>query len=448
MPPPRTGCVEPGRRADGTIYYRARIRLADESRERVDVPARCCVSREEAELYALAEQEREDETGALLAQKRARAAQKARERDPRNGETCTKYRERLDEYRVAMGRRTLRYDRSSWSKWIAPHIGPIPVTKVTRDNVERVRDALDEQIALHQRSGGKEGIGGKRSRNVWTVVTSMFKATVSAKKRDLRVREQNPCDGVLPPERTDSRRRTFVYPNEMLSLLRCAGVEREWRELYALGSYLYLRPGELRALTVGDIDFEANVVHVTKAWDENAKELKTPKTSKGVRDVPIHPNLLPLLRCFEKRGMKAPDAVAPLMAARSSYERARLFREHLDVAKVGRARLTENTATTMHVGFRSLRDTGITWLALAGVDVVKMQRRAGHERIETTGGYVKQAEDIGGTIGVPFPVLPASLLVTTVQAKDWAKRLDRRRKTAKKRLLVASPEGFEPSLAT
>jgi hypothetical protein len=52
----------------------------------------------------------------------------------------------------------------------------------------------------------------------------------------------------------------------------------------------------------------------------------------------------------------------------------------------------------MHVGFRSWRETGITWLALAGVDVTKTQRRAGHDHITTTMGYVKQAEDITGRI--------------------------------------------------
>jgi hypothetical protein len=40
-----------------------------------------------------------------------------------------------------------------------------------------------------------------------------------------------------------------------------------------------------------------------------------------------------------------------------------------------RSRLTEQPATTMKVNFRSWRDTGITWLALAGVDVATMQRR-------------------------------------------------------------------------
>ena len=70
--PPRTGNVEPFKRADGTVYYRARIRLADESRERVDVPDKFSYSRDRATQWAAHAQEDEDETGTLLARKRER----------------------------------------------------------------------------------------------------------------------------------------------------------------------------------------------------------------------------------------------------------------------------------------------------------------------------------------------------------------------------------------
>ena len=86
------------------------------------------------------------------------------------------------------------------------------------------------------------------------------------------------------------------------------------------------------------------------------------------------------------------------------------MRDHFEVAKLDRARLSEQSATTMNVNFRSWRDTGITWLALQGVDVAKMQRRAGHDSISTTLGYAKMAEDLTGSIGEPFPPLPAELL--------------------------------------
>ena len=92
--------------------------------------------------------------------------------------------------------------------------------------------------------------------------------------------------------------------------------------------YLYLRPGELRALTCGDVDFDAQVVHVTKAFDEGTREIKSPKTRNGVRDVPIHPNLVPLLRRLVE-GRQAADLLTPLVLARSEFERAKTLRAHL-----------------------------------------------------------------------------------------------------------------------
>jgi hypothetical protein len=56
------------------------------------------------------------------------------------------------------------------------------------------------------------------------------------------------------------------------------------------------------------------------------------------------------------------------------------------MAGVTRPRLFANTATTVEINFRSTRDSGITWLALAGVDLAGMQRRAGHDEISTTLG--------------------------------------------------------------
>ena len=97
--------------------------------------------------------------------------------------------------------------------------------------------------------------------------------------------------------------------------------------------------------------------------------------------------------------------------------RAGWMRQHFGLAGIDRARLREESSTTMQINFRSWRDTGITWLALQGVDVAKMQRRAGHDSISTTLGYVKAAEDLTGSIGEPFPRLPATLLPAAVLPK-------------------------------
>ena len=128
--PRRTGSVEPGRRADGSAYFRARLRLADGSRVRIDVPEKYAVAaggmsgRERAELYAEAEQEREDETGTLLATKTKRSAKATERHEATHGETCEKYFRRFIKHIAATGwvRRT-RDLESSWDTWLAPKLG-------------------------------------------------------------------------------------------------------------------------------------------------------------------------------------------------------------------------------------------------------------------------------------------------------------------------------------
>lgn len=144
---------------------------------------------------------------------------------------------------------------------------------MTRADIEDARDALDAAIlAWAPGKAAKNGtcLSGKTAMNVWTALTSTFKAATSSKRRDLRVLDgkASPCHGVLPPGDRDSRkarRKTFLYPKEAATLL-ASSVPLEWREVYAVALYLYLRPGELRVLTVGDADLDARHVSITKSW--------------------------------------------------------------------------------------------------------------------------------------------------------------------------------------
>ena len=152
---------------------------------------------------------------------------------------------------------------------------------------------------------GGDRISGKTAMNVWSALTSAFKAAASSKSRELRVLDgkPNPCTGVEPPgdrRSRQARRKTFLYPKECAAVLACPEICLAWREAHALAAYLYLRPGELRVLTFGDIDMDASRVHVTKAWDYNAEVTKEPKTRNGVRHVPIEPALVPLLERMRK----------------------------------------------------------------------------------------------------------------------------------------------------
>jgi integrase len=180
----------------------------------------------------------------------------------------------------------------------------------------------------------------------------------------------------------------------------------EWRQLYAIALYTGLRPNELRALTWADVDTNAGQISVSKAWDDEIKSVKPPKTVAGQRSVPIEPTLVPLLKTIR---LDDDDPVAPLLT--SGEDRiAGTFRVHLADAGVKRARLTADNDTEEPIDFRSLRDSYATWHALAGIPDKRIQRRLGHASNTTTDRYIKAAEAFDvEAIGEPFPALPASL---------------------------------------
>jgi integrase len=400
MSKPRTGCVEPFRRADGSTYYRARIRHLDDFRERVDVPEKHCTpaggltGRERAEQWAAACQENEDETHELYNRRKARLVASA-------AGTVEAFAGEVFDRREKEGKSSVGRERRLWKARVSERLGVHPIATVTKDEIEDFRDYLDAEVRKRISGGKDDGISGKTAMIIWTLVRTTFKEAVNCRERARRVRSDDPTLGVLPPLKTRARRKTFIYPIEFATLIACELVPLEWRELYAVAAYLYLRPGELRALTFEHVDLDAGVVSIVAAFDEEAGEVKATKTEKGQREVPIPVALAPLLKRMRERSA-ATGPVAPLLAKVADNKRAALLREHLRLANVTRPRLLEDTATTMMVNFRSLRDSGITWEALAGTPVDRVQARAGHEHIATTLAYAKEVEDLKGKFGVPF----------------------------------------------
>jgi hypothetical protein len=104
-------------------------------------------------------------------------------------------------------------------------------------------------------------------------------------------------------------------------------------------------------------------VSVNKAIDARTGEPKPlPKTEAAVRDIPIDPALMPLLKAMHEAGEGDESPVLPALRTLSDKFRAKLFRDHPRIAKVTRPRLFADTPLRQ-VDFRSCRDTGITWLA-------------------------------------------------------------------------------------
>jgi integrase len=365
--------------------------------------------------------------------------------------TCDQWFAKYHAYALTLGQTDVETKRTRWNKWISPRIGTKAVTSLSRADIEDIRDALDAAIAKWAPGkANKMGtcISGKTAMNVWTALTSSCKAATSSKCRDLRVLSINPCVGVEPPGTKDTRRarrKTFLYPREAHTLLAFEDVPIEWRQIYAIALYTYLRPGELRVLTWGDVTDAT--IRVTKSWDYAEGKIKTPKTQNGVREIPIEAALLPLLANM-RDGQSASSLVVPTLGTFGEDHLAEQFREHLNAANVKRTELHTSTATHVQANFRTCRDSGITWLALAGVDTKKIVRRAGHDDPKTTMGYVKLAEDIAGDLGVPFGLLPASIAAREPDGNREPSCLASSENPIAFQDPIEREKGFEPSTST
>jgi integrase len=315
------------------------------------------------------------------------------------GETVAKYAERWLKSRETKVN-SIRDDRSRLRDHVLPVVGVLDVATFGRDDVENVRDALDAKIATG-------ALSWKTARNVWGTFTKLCDDAVNVKARALRVRKDNPALGVKPPERGRVKAKQFLYPSECLTLVSCEDVPFSWRRNAAVAIYSYLRDGELRELRWEDVDLEHATIAVSHAYNRRKKASGVPKTQAGTRRVPIEPTLLPLLRAMHDE-CGGEGLVVRLPSERTM---ARSLRRWLRRAGVTRDALYEASATSKPCGWHDLRATGITWLAVRGLDLAKIQARAGHEDIETTLGYVRLAEAVGGeAFGVAFPPLPESLL--------------------------------------
>lgn len=329
-------------------------------------------------------------------------------------ETVDAWYERYHAYRATLGRvPTL----GQWRLWVSPRIGHLRMVDVTSDDVESIRDTLDEAVLAWHRDGLRRGerVSGCTAEAVWWMLVTAFRVAGRGKRRDLRVLAglPNPCDGIEPPGDARTRRsrsKTFVYPAEAMALFSCALVPIGWREAHAVAAYTYLRPNELRVLRWHDIDLHHGRIRVSRAWAHHLGMERGPKTLRGIRDVPIPDALTPLLERM-RRGRREDDLVVPILTSRAHETLAWRTREHLRIAGITRAALYETTRETVRANFRSWRDSGITWLAMSGLGLPQMMRRAGHEDARTTMRYVRLAEDMTGELGVPFGPLPPALVV-------------------------------------
>lgn len=322
-------------------------------------------------------------------------------------ETVSEWYERYYEWRERRGRgaESVSDSRGRFRKWIEPQLGTLEMVRVTRDDLERFAELLDEHAA-------EETIAPKTAVNIWGEVTVGFSFAHRGhnkygKNLALRVLSSDPSGGAAGPDSGTTKQKPFLRPDEIVKLLSCEAVALERRYVYAVAIYTAMRQGEIRGLRVGDVDLEAMQITVQRQLKSGREKART-KSGKA-RIVQIEPNLVPLLRLLIEG--KGPQDRLLWVGAHNrcaSYLREDLLtagctREALHVAK--------DDPQRARMKFHNLRDTCGTHMAVRRDPPQDVQWRLGHATPAMTEAYIANARyEAGANFGEPLPPLPAELL--------------------------------------
>ena len=375
--------------------WRTRVTRADGAREWVPLP------------YELRQTDRaKARRVALHIQLAARGAVKTPKVDIDAGESVEEYTERWIADRRRAGLANVDLDEANLGKYLAPPLGPRSMRSVTRADLERLVEGLDDKVRARE-------LGWKTAANVWGLIRKLFNDAATSKRASLRVLDASPARDVAGTDRGKHRVKQFLWPSELVDLLSCEAVPLDWRRVYACAVYLGARAGELRALRARDVDRRRWVVSIAEAFGTRGSPRKAtrraPKTDAGVRSFAVEPALRPLLDVL----CEAAPAGALLRPFRTDGPdgASTHLRTHLEAAGVRRAELFATTETRKRITFHDLRATYCTWAAIRGDEPLKIRARAGHEDLETTMGYVRAAEVLDRElVGEVFPALPDSLV--------------------------------------
>lgn len=149
-----------------------------------------------------------------------------------------------------------------------------------------------------------------------------------------------------------------------------------------------LRLGEMLALTMGDIDFENNEIHVTKSLQhiEGKIIVTPPKTKKGIRVVKIPEFLTRELQIYAAMQYGLTPENRLFMMSRSQLHR--VLEKGCEISGVKKIRIHD------------LRHSHVSLLIEMGFSAVDIANRVGHENIDITMHYAhmfphKQDEIVG-----------------------------------------------------
>lgn len=280
------------------------------------------------------------------------------------------YKQWMDLYKKPKGltAKSLGMYDEKYDKYIKPQIGSLKIKDVKDVHLQRILN----------KEAGKSSSHVKKIR---MVLQEMFK-----RARQSRIIVYDPAELLELPQTSQGTRRS-ITEEERKAILAVAETHRSGLWILTL-LYTGMRPGETAALVWNDVDFTKNEIHVHAAKESGSTQIKGPKTTAGIRDIPIHAELL-------KRLMKAKkgpfDYVFQTAEGNRQNENSlrRLwtgFKRELDIymgAELYRNKIVKSVVAEDLTPY-CLRHTFCTDLQRAGVPLNVAKELMGHSDIQTT----------------------------------------------------------------
>lgn len=261
-------------------------------------------------------------------------------------------------------------DRSTLDRWVVPVLGAARVKDVTRAEIRKLVDAMNETLApatVHRNMG---------------TVAALFNAAV-----DADIISRSPVRGVELPA-VEETFRPLLTVDEIGRL--ADAMEDRYRALVLVGTVVGLRWGEAVGLRICDVDFDRGRLTVHQAVSEVGGRLaiEQPKTSRSRRSMTIPTFLLEEIAEHVRRFR--PDAGGDellFLGPQGGVLRRNFKSRKLDKA-VAAAGLDPRLT------FHGLRHIADSLMVATGEHAVTMAARLGHSPKLSVGLYGHAPEDV------------------------------------------------------
>lgn len=231
---------------------------------------------------------------------------------------------------------------------------------------EPIKDITAMQLVHYLEHLGKQGLAQKTVGKARMICNLIFKYALLHGEVEV-----NRCADIPLPKGLPKNGRRAASPEDEQAIR--AASEDEWLFPY-IALLTGLRKGEILALQWQDVDFDNNLISVTKsvAHDNDHPFIKAPKTKQGIRKVP-------LLNALKQRLLEVPDRKPEHYIISNTCGKAPLSEMQYQRAY---AKFKERTGITATA--HELRHSFATIAIENGVQPKSVQQILGHKQLSTT----------------------------------------------------------------